>query len=379
MRTTTVLNNHFMHYLRLAFLSGASTAFFCHSGVAQQHPEHMPNNGEGIGKGFTYTYTPATRSYPATIAYSNYHNVSTSTTPSYKYNITSFITTTLPVNKVQFSNPQALQMNQTANTIANNAATLSASANQTRSMARHASNRWQAVALCKKADSLEALSDNKTYEATQTVTNATESQYETNAEQLDRYNHNATYSTDILTSASLLNNEATIYYDKALTKIQQSDTAARLYIKQSFMDEARKDMETAVLKQQAAENIYISMQQNNSLALAKKIDSVLSVPEQAQPQPDTFGKVLFCVEVGSFKGLVPVAKANQLLKIAGLGITKHAEENGVTTFTIGQYANSTCAYMLSDELSQDGYTQSVVVTYAKDGGKQDTQWVVANK
>lgn len=382
MRTTTVLHSHFMHYVRLALLSGASTAFLCHSGVAQHNPEHTPTSGEGTGKGYIYTFTPAQRDYSSAALYSNYHQVAQYNNPSYKYNITSFITTTLPVNKVQFSDSQALQMSQTATIITNDASALSGAANQTRSMARQANNRWQAVALCKKADSLDALSETKTYQATQTATNATESQYETNAGQLDHYSHNATANTDILTSANLINSEAGFYYSKALTEIKQSDTAIHLYIKESFMNMALADMETAVTKQQASENIYISVQHNNSLALARKIDSILSAPaeEAAKEQPATFGNILFCVQVGSFNGLVPVKKANQLLKIAGLGITKHTEENGVTTFTIGQYSSSTCAYLLSDELAKDGYTQSVVITYQKDGKQQgNTQWVIAGK
>ena len=143
-------------------------------------------------------------------------------------------------------------------------------------------------------------------------------------------------------------------------------------------------METAVLKQQSAENIYMGMQQNNSVALAKRIDSILVTNEDiaAKNEANSFGNIVFCVQIGTYSHIVPMNEANKLLKLSGLGITSHTEENGLTTYTIGEYSSacSTCAAMLNEELIEDGYAKSTVITYQKGSSQEpDTRWVIARK
>lgn len=141
------------------------------------------------------------------------------------------------------------------------------------------------------------------------------------------------------------------------------------------METAQKDMEEAVIKQQNAENIYISMDNSKSVAIAEKIDSILTAPDK----PKAFNGIVFCVQVGAYSNLVPMQKANDLLKIAGLGVTKHTE-NGVTIFTIGNYTSFTCADMLSQELIEDGFKNSTVITFNQYSKEEPTgKYMVATK
>lgn len=371
-----------MHYVRLAFLSGASTAFFCHSSVAQEaRPDHATAADDGTGKRFVYQYQNIQHSPASTVVYSS---VATSTGPSYNYNITAFVNNTLPVNSVVYSDNSAIRLNNSAVSLTESAHKLASQAAEARNHAKTAAQRWQAVALCKEADSLDVLSDSKNLESVTSSVNALESQYDANTSQIASNHQKANYNSDLLTSAELLTKEAAYYYNLSLKFWTQADSSKRLYVKSDFAARAQKEMETAVLKQQQAENIYSGMQNSNTVAVAEKIDSILVSNDEIAKRnaANSFGNIVFCVQVGSYSHIVPIDKANKLLKIAGLGITKHNEDNGVTTFTIGEYNSScsTCADMLREELAEDGYAESTVITYQKGGNEQpDTRWVIAKK
>ncbi|NNM95909.1 MAG: hypothetical protein HKL88_10695, partial [Bacteroidia bacterium] len=83
------------------------------------------------------------------------------------------------------------------------------------------------------------------------------------------------------------------------------------------------------------------------------------------PAPnDSSGKVVFKVQVGAYSGQIPVDMANNLLKISGQGLQTHKENNGVTTYTLGSYADYTSASMLKQELIKGGFPQSFIVAYS---------------
>ncbi len=298
------------YYARLAFFSGASTAFICHSGEAQPSPDFSFASDAGSGKNITYNATNAYHYAPSTIAYTgkeaaNYRYISKLTTgPSYKYNITQFVTTVLPADKVLYTDKDAMQLNSSAMDLADYSDALAEQAKEIRIEARSAKTRWQAVALCKKADSLDVACVKKQYESTETFINAGESQFEANSIVIKLWQKKTNYNSDALTTATLLNNEATYYYTRSITEMQESDTSSRSYIKQAFLDEAQKDMETAVLKQQSAENVFISINQGNSITVAKKIDSILSVPapfkQEAPQETPTTIQVMYCVQIDAY-------------------------------------------------------------------------------
>ena len=386
MRTLTLTHSHhistrIMHYVRLAFLSGASTAFFCHSSVAQEaRPDHATSADDGSGKRFVYQYQNVQRSSASTVVYSS---TGTSSGPSYSYNITGFVKNTLSVSSVVYSDNSATQLNNSAISLTETAHKLASEAAEARNHAKVAAQRWQAVALCKEADSLDMLVDANNLEFAKTSLNALESQYQANTTQIATYHQKTNYNSDLLTSAELLAKEAAYYCNLSVKFWTQADTSRRMYVKTDFASKAQKEMEIAVLKQQQAENIYLGMQNSNSIAVAEKIDSILITNEEIAKREtaNSFGNMIFCVQVGSYSHVVPIDKANKLLKIAGLGITKHNEDNGVTTFTIGEYgsSSSTCADMLREELAEDGYTESTVITYQKGNDQPDTRWVIAKK
>jgi hypothetical protein len=303
MKTNMITNRELLskiiYYTRIAFLSGASTAFVCHSGTAQNsRPDNLQSEENNTSKNLVYTIK------------NDPHYLSTiSTGPGYKYNITAFISNVLPANTVQYSDKSALQMNSDAKAIDNSAKDLSAESKSLRTKASQAYTK---------------------------------------------------YNTDVLTSAGLLTSDAEIYYTKSLNEIQKADNCSLIYVKQGFMELAQSDMETALLKQQAAENMYISFKNSASVEVASKIDSILSAPD-VQTRENA-GKIVFCVQVGAYSNMVTVEKANKLIQIAGLGIMEH-KENGVTKLTIGEYTSFTCADMLSEELVEDGYKESLIVTY----------------
>lgn len=55
--------------------------------------------------------------------------------------------------------------------------------------------------------------------------------------------------------------------------------------------------------------------------------------------------------------------ANKLLKISNQGIKAHKEDNGITSYTIGEYPDYTSADLLKQELVKDGFTQAFNVAY----------------
>ncbi len=79
---------------------------------------------------------------------------------------------------------------------------------------------------------------------------------------------------------------------------------------------------------------------------------------------DSSGKVVFKVQVGAYSGQIPVDMANNLLKISGQGLQTHKENNGVTTYTLGGYADYTSASLLKQELIKGGFPQSFIVAYS---------------
>jgi hypothetical protein len=74
-------------------------------------------------------------------------------------------------------------------------------------------------------------------------------------------------------------------------------------------------------------------------------------------------KVIFCVQIGAYKGEIPIDVANNLIKIAGQGIATHQEDDGVTTYTVGSYNNYDSAKLFKEELVQDGFPGCFVVAY----------------
>jgi len=367
---TTITPNRSTTFTRLIFLTGTSIALMCNTLMAQ-------------GTVMDATADKSTAANSEDIA--NYRHISSLTTgASYKYNITQFVAAVLRTDAVEYTERASSKMIRWANSLAKSANNLAANAKELRIEAGQAKEKKEAIALSKKADSLDELSDLKKLEATKNAINATENQYDANAEEIKIWQKSYNYSSDVLTSADLLNNEANYYYSKSITEVQKADTTQRVYLKQGFADAAKQDMEIAVMKQQGAQNIYLSLNQDASISIAEKIDSILSsAPTPAMPkaEPMSFGHVVFCVQVGAYSNSVPLPQANKLLKLSQMGITRHMAGNGIITYTVGEFPNFNGASDLTKKLVAEGFPQSFIVTYNSSENEQQeaTRWVLAQK
>ncbi len=299
------------------------------------------------------------------ISENNYHYLSTlNTGPSYKYNITAFIGSYLPANSVVFSDNKAYQMNKEAVTMSDHAEELIDMAKHIRIQLRNLSENAKIRQISRTSDSLEILTANFQLESEESEADAYMHQYNVNEKRISYLQNSATYSTDELTLADLLNHEAQIYFNTSVNEYSNATAEKMLYLSQPLMDNTLRDLKSALLKQQCAINVYLSLKNNTSLEVAMKIDSILSPLSHSMTDA---GTIIFTVQVGQFNGVVPTDKESKLREIAGLGLIKHELKNGTTVFTVGEYTNYTSADMLSDELIKDGYSESYVVTYAGKG------------
>ncbi len=105
----------------------------------------------------------------------------------------------------------------------------------------------------------------------------------------------------------------------------------------------------------AASNVSTSLTPVNT---SNPAPSVPSVPDTSKN-----AKVSFTVQVGAFSGNIPVDMANKLLQISNQGIHAHKEDNGITSYTVGDYPTYTSADLLKQELVKAGYTESFIVAY----------------
>lgn len=81
------LLSKFVHGLRIMLISGVSTAFICHTTIAQNKPNKAPGSDEGGGDGYNYTFNPLNSNNTNLIAYTshtekNYFPFSLTNSPS---------------------------------------------------------------------------------------------------------------------------------------------------------------------------------------------------------------------------------------------------------------------------------------------------------
>ncbi len=295
-----------------------------------------------------------------------YRYLSTVTSgPAYKYNITSFIGKYMPEGAVQLSDSEAAQMDRSARLLQ---ATSDGFAFKARLIRAQITEQLQASIIRQmalQADSLENLSANFQLEASENAGNALKRQYEMNEKRINAMQQGASsYPTDELTLANLLEREALLYYTKAVQEYNKVSNSGFVYLSQSITDGANKHLEAALLKQQSAVNVYLSLYNNTSKEVAMKIDSILTPLSPVMPNA---GNIIFTIEVGAFTGVVPEESAKELSKIEGLGLAAHNEKNGKTIYTVGEYTSFTSADLLSRELLQDGFKNATVVTYTGNG------------
>lgn len=78
--------------------------------------------------------------------------------------------------------------------------------------------------------------------------------------------------------------------------------------------------------------------------------------------------IIFKVQIGAFKELVPTAVANKFLSIAKQGIKTFKGENGLTIYTVGEFLEYESANNLKNRMINEGLTGAFVIAF-KDGKK----------
>ncbi len=75
--------------------------------------------------------------------------------------------------------------------------------------------------------------------------------------------------------------------------------------------------------------------------------------------------IIFKVQLGAYRGEVPIAVANKIIAIASGGVNISKDESGMTLYTIGNYKTYAEAVKMKDQLVSEGLSDSFVVAYNK--------------
>ncbi|MEK6616961.1 MAG: hypothetical protein AABZ32_12805 [Bacteroidota bacterium] len=79
-------------------------------------------------------------------------------------------------------------------------------------------------------------------------------------------------------------------------------------------------------------------------------------------------KIVFKVQIGAFRELVPIALANKFLSIAMQGIKTYMDETGLMIYTVGEFLEYESANNLKTRLVNDGLTDAFIIAF-QDGKK----------
>ncbi len=75
------------------------------------------------------------------------------------------------------------------------------------------------------------------------------------------------------------------------------------------------------------------------------------------------GELSYCVQLGTFKEDVPLELANKFLKISARGIKNFKDNNGFTTFTVGNFKTHDEAINLKKEMLEKGFQGAFIVAF----------------
>ena len=78
--------------------------------------------------------------------------------------------------------------------------------------------------------------------------------------------------------------------------------------------------------------------------------------------------IIFKVQIGAFKELVPTAIANKFLSIAKQGIKTYKDENGLTIYSVGEFLEYESANNLKTKMINEGLSGAFIIAF-KDGKK----------
>lgn len=84
-------------------------------------------------------------------------------------------------------------------------------------------------------------------------------------------------------------------------------------------------------------------------------------PETEDKKESVTGQFTYCVQLGTFKGEVPLELANKFFKISARGIKNFKDDNGFTTFTVGSFKTHDEAIPLKNEMLEKGFQGAFII------------------
>ena len=167
--------------------------------------------------------------------------------------------TTLSTTKVFYSDPGAGKAGTEGAKLIADATILSQEAGDARRQAEESKDTTIQRILYHRADSLDNVGDKEKLQGATVSVIADSNQYQSNAQKLGAWKTYKIHTddSDKITTARLLMEDGGFYFTKSLSEKQRADNMSKSYLKETFMELAKQDVETALLKQQTAENIYL--------------------------------------------------------------------------------------------------------------------------
>lgn len=84
-------------------------------------------------------------------------------------------------------------------------------------------------------------------------------------------------------------------------------------------------------------------------------------PEAEDKKESAAGEFSYCVQLGAFKEEVPLELANSFFKISARGIKNFKDDNGFTTFTVGNFKTREEALPLKKEMLEKGFQGAFII------------------
>lgn len=84
-------------------------------------------------------------------------------------------------------------------------------------------------------------------------------------------------------------------------------------------------------------------------------------PETDDKKESATGEFSYCVQLGAFKEEVPLDLANRFFKISARGIKNFKDDNGFTTFTVGNFKTREEAVPLKNEMLEKGFQGAFII------------------
>ncbi len=166
-------------------------------------------------------------------------------------------------------------------------------------------------------------------------------------------------------NAALSNCSTIVKTDSVLIPVVTKDTTKNSLVQL----EQIKDTSNTIIAKPIIKDVILD---TLSAAVAIKKEEKAMVPDSAVPKNvvtaenknvvDTT-ELIYSVQVGSYKDEVPLETANKFLQIAAKGYKNLKENNGYTTFVVGNFGTKEAAVPLKNQMIEKGFKGAFVIAY----------------